>query len=425
MAGRGWPSTSMTDSKVRRTPLPSTGSTFLMVERRRTRAPAGTGRDEADLVGAVVHAARALGHLEQLRHHPREEREREIAVGDGLAARQLALGALDVHVDPLMVAGGLGELVDRGLVHRDPGRRAQRLPDVLARGPAASRRRAWCLLVGRLCGRVSRKSVSHRRVLRVPVGARLIRAARGEQRVLLPRAAEELEARGQPAVAEAVGDDEAGEPRAIAHRAHDVARGAAHAARNSWSSAVATAGRPGATRTSKRSKQPVRLARHDARGSAWPSRSPWPAWRRARTAEVILGRGEAGDAAALDEVLEGARRLRLEDDARGRLPGQIGQRRVLDRAAARAGPSSERSNAARMSSLTPSSAPASTPKRNRRTPGVRRRIDTRARSVVGSAGSAPAMASSTRPQSSAVRASGPSLSSVQHSAIAPCRLTRP
>ena len=35
------------------------------------------------------------------------------------------------------------------------------------------------------------------------------------------------------------------------------------------------------------------------------------------------------------------------------------------------------------------------------------------------------MAASTMPQSSAVRAIGPSLSSVQHSAIAPCRLTRP
>src|SRR5688572_33458407 len=35
------------------------------------------------------------------------------------------------------------------------------------------------------------------------------------------------------------------------------------------------------------------------------------------------------------------------------------------------------------------------------------------------------MASSTRPQSSAVSASGPSLSSVQQRAMAPCRLTRP
>src|SRR5262245_27533462 len=42
-----------------------------------------------------------------------------------------------------------------------------------------------------------------------------------------------------------------------------------------------------------------------------------------------------------------------------------------------------------------------------------------------SSGSRPAMAASTSPQSSAVRHIGPSLSSVQLSAMAPCRLTRP
>src|ERR1035437_8584967 len=42
-----------------------------------------------------------------------------------------------------------------------------------------------------------------------------------------------------------------------------------------------------------------------------------------------------------------------------------------------------------------------------------------------SRGSFPALAAMTRPQSSAERHIGPSLSSVQQSAIAPCRLTRP
>ena len=45
--------------------------------------------------------------------------------------------------------------------------------------------------------------------------------------------------------------------------------------------------------------------------------------------------------------------------------------------------------------------------------------------VVGSAGSGPASAARTKPQSSALRHIGPSLSSVQQSAMAPCRLTRP
>src|SRR5437763_2324789 len=46
-------------------------------------------------------------------------------------------------------------------------------------------------------------------------------------------------------------------------------------------------------------------------------------------------------------------------------------------------------------------------------------------SVVASSGSRPAMLASTRPQSSALLHIGPSLSSVQLRAIAPCRLTRP
>src|SRR5256885_12069797 len=45
--------------------------------------------------------------------------------------------------------------------------------------------------------------------------------------------------------------------------------------------------------------------------------------------------------------------------------------------------------------------------------------------VVGSSGSGPAIAAKTSAQSSAVRPIGPSLSSVQHSAMAPWRETRP
>jgi hypothetical protein len=41
-------------------------------------------------------------------------------VGDGLAAGHLLLGALHVHVDPLMIARGLRELVDHGLIDGEP-----------------------------------------------------------------------------------------------------------------------------------------------------------------------------------------------------------------------------------------------------------------------------------------------------------------
>jgi hypothetical protein len=43
MAGRSWPSTSMTISLVRRTPLSATSSAFRNFWRSRMREPAGTG----------------------------------------------------------------------------------------------------------------------------------------------------------------------------------------------------------------------------------------------------------------------------------------------------------------------------------------------------------------------------------------------
>src|SRR5438067_7616319 len=39
---------------------------------------------------------------------------------DRLAARHLALGALDIDMDPLMIAGRVGEFVDLLLGHREP-----------------------------------------------------------------------------------------------------------------------------------------------------------------------------------------------------------------------------------------------------------------------------------------------------------------
>src|SRR4029453_6018645 len=69
----------------------------------------------------------------------------------------------------------------------------------------------------------------HRWMLGVPVRARLDGAADGEERVLLPRAAHKLKAWGRPALAEAVSRDGAGQARAVAHRAHDAASGAADA----------------------------------------------------------------------------------------------------------------------------------------------------------------------------------------------------
>ena len=60
----------------------------------------------------------------------RDEREREEAVGDRAAERRLLLGALDVHVDPLVITGQVGELVDHLLGDLD---RWSPLPELAGR----------------------------------------------------------------------------------------------------------------------------------------------------------------------------------------------------------------------------------------------------------------------------------------------------
>src|SRR5207245_11061138 len=62
-------------------------------------------------------------HLEE---DPRDEREGEVAVRDGRAEGRLLAGALAIDVDPLVVAGGVGELEDGLVGHGPPGGGAQR-----------------------------------------------------------------------------------------------------------------------------------------------------------------------------------------------------------------------------------------------------------------------------------------------------------
>src|SRR5262245_50670792 len=86
---------------------------------------------EADFVRAVVDAAADAVDARDLGGEHRDQRERQIAVGDGAAGRQLALGALDVDMDPLMVAGRVSEFVDAVLVDLDPFADAELFADVL------------------------------------------------------------------------------------------------------------------------------------------------------------------------------------------------------------------------------------------------------------------------------------------------------
>ena len=83
---------------------------------------------EADLVPAGVDAEDEAARLDQLQAEAVDHRQRQVAVGDGAAERTLVLCPLDVDVDPLVVAGEVGEGVDVVLGDLAPLAR----PDLLA-----------------------------------------------------------------------------------------------------------------------------------------------------------------------------------------------------------------------------------------------------------------------------------------------------
>ena len=68
--------------------------------------------------------------LHDLVEQRRDQRQGQVAVGDRASERS-GLGPLHVDVDPLVVAGGVGEQVDLLLGHLVPLAVAQVLPDVL------------------------------------------------------------------------------------------------------------------------------------------------------------------------------------------------------------------------------------------------------------------------------------------------------
>src|SRR2546429_3977156 len=92
--------------------------------------PHEDGRDETHLVDAVVDRHREAFVPGDLGQEEAGQRQREVTVGDGAAERTF-LGPLDVDVDPLVVAGGLGERVDPLLGDLQP----VAVAEVLALGP--------------------------------------------------------------------------------------------------------------------------------------------------------------------------------------------------------------------------------------------------------------------------------------------------
>ena len=86
------------------------------------------GLAEAHFVHSVVHQHLQVAHLDDLVPQVRQERKGEIAVRDGALVRRFGLGAFHVHVNPLVVQGGVGKLVDTFLRHLKPLRHAQLFP---------------------------------------------------------------------------------------------------------------------------------------------------------------------------------------------------------------------------------------------------------------------------------------------------------
>ncbi len=78
--------------------------------------PTGTGAGKPDLVPAVVDAElEAAGDRDQLVTEAVDHRQGQVAVCDRRAEGTLCLRPLDIDVDPLVVAGQLGEAVDHVL----------------------------------------------------------------------------------------------------------------------------------------------------------------------------------------------------------------------------------------------------------------------------------------------------------------------
>src|SRR3954468_24196339 len=90
-------------------------------------AAGGDRRGEAHLVPAVVDAEDEAGRLDQLLAEAVDQAQRQVAVRHRRAEWALGLGPLDIDVDPLVVAGEVGEGVDHLLGHFAPLARANRL----------------------------------------------------------------------------------------------------------------------------------------------------------------------------------------------------------------------------------------------------------------------------------------------------------
>ena len=127
-AGRSLPSISTVHWYVMRMPpfgMSSAASSFSAADARTNLHGAG----ETDFVRAVVYAVPHIVDLEDIPAEGGDHGQGKIAVCDGLAIRHVRLAALDIDMDPLMVAACLGERVDAFLCHDQPVADPQLLTD--------------------------------------------------------------------------------------------------------------------------------------------------------------------------------------------------------------------------------------------------------------------------------------------------------
>ena len=104
-AGLRWPSISILKS-ISALQMPRRSAMLCNLVTRRTRLP-------IDLHFQVVDLDNLIPQVGYQRHG-------QVAVGDGAVIGTLGLGALHIHVNPLMVECGVGKHVDTFLVHGEP-----------------------------------------------------------------------------------------------------------------------------------------------------------------------------------------------------------------------------------------------------------------------------------------------------------------
>jgi len=97
---------------------------------RANAAACDDGLAEAHIVHAVVDQHLDVAHVDNLVPHIGQQRQCQIAVGNGAPVGTFHLRTRWIYMYPLMVVGGIGEKVDAVLVYLHPFRYSQHLAEM-------------------------------------------------------------------------------------------------------------------------------------------------------------------------------------------------------------------------------------------------------------------------------------------------------